>query len=894
MNFLSKIISEILSKQKDLSKTALVLPGKRPVVFIRRILAEKKYSGLLPDFYTIEELISEIAEKQELKGIALWLFSYEVYRKCIGDEDFANFLKWFPTLSKDWDDMLKFSDDDVAVLKFMLDEERIKNWGENLGDDGSARKRNLDFWKKMNVFLPELKKQLSEKNWATGGMIHVAAKNKIEAFAQTTDKEWIFCGFNAFTPLEEKLVKTLLQYGRAQCYFQADRYYMDDERQEAGKFLREHREWKEFNDSRPFNWIEDEFAKDKQIKVFEVSGNVTQTKILPEIFKEIPPSELSDTAVVLLDENLLPAALDALSSHNALNITMGFPLKNLAFSNAVKKLFYIQKQQEKKQGSFYYNDILAVIESLPKKAADAVVIENFMQHIQEHNIVYISPKRLQELLGALSYYQLFEKPSSAKHFLELLTTYCESIKFEQEDKILFENIAHFEKSFRIIRNQIEDYDFEIKIETLEVLINQLINSETIDFQGEPLQGLQVMGLLETRLLNFKNIILLSVNEGKLPLGNTQNTYLAFDVRSQFSLHTFLENDSIYAYHFYRFLQGAERIYLLFNALSSGVNTGEKSRFITQIEMENGHKIEEIIIENASEPVSESPMVFEKSNAVMQRLEEWKNRVAASHLTSYLYNPVQFYFNYVLNARETDEIEEELSQRNYGNIVHYALEELYETKKHKILIENDLQELVKAIPQAVDKAIERMKHQPEFYQRGMNYIHKSIAEKVLNKILKHDLDLIRNGHQLEIVDLERKIEGVPFKINDEHTVNFYGFIDRIDLLDGQLRVVDYKTGKSKKLSLKFSGKEENLLIHDDYKQALQLCIYLYYIRTKSEFAERDATAGIWSFAEASAGVQPLNFVDGDLYTAMVSIKNLILEILNPEIPFEEKVKPMFSF
>lgn len=887
MTFLNNIISELLKSDNDLSKTALVLPGKRPVVFIKRILAEKKYSGFLPDFYTVEELVQQIAGRQELKGIALWLFAYDVYRKSNGDEDFSGFLKWFPTLQKDWDDMLKFSEGDKAILEYMLDEERIKNWGESLGDEDSPRRRNLNFWRKMNTFLPELKKELSARNWATSGMIHEEAKGKIEEFVAGTDRHWVFCGFNAFTPVEEKLVRTLLKWDKAECFFQADAYYMNDKRQEAGKFLREHQQWKEFNEYRPFRWTENKFSEPKDIKVFEVSGNITQTKILPEIFAEIPENEFSDTAVVLLDENLLPAALDALSSRDALNITMGFPLKNLAFSNAMKKLFYIQKQQEKKSGSYYYSDVLAVVESLPKSFNDQEIIEHFTQHIQEHNIVYISRKRLQELLGGLSYFKLFEKPISAKSFLETLITYCERIKFEQDDKILFENIAHFEKSFRIIRNQIEDYDFEIKMDTLEVLINQLVNSETIDFQGEPLQGLQIMGLLETRLLNFKNIILLSVNEGKLPLGNTQNTYLPFDVRKHFNLHTFLENDSIYAYHFYRLLQGAEKIVLMYNALSSGVNTGEKSRFITQIEMESGHETKEIIIENSSEPVEDRPMVFEKTEAVLQRLEEWKNKVSASHLTSYLYNPVQFYFNYVLKARESDEIEEELSQRNYGNIVHYALEELYSNNLNKSLSENDLHILIESIPEAVDKAIERLKHQPEFYQRGMNFIHKSIASNVIQKILTHDLKLIQNSHTLEIIDLERKIEDVPFKIDDENSVNFYGFIDRIDRLDGKLRVIDYKTGKSKKLNLLFKEKTDNLLIHDDYKQALQLCIYLYYIRTKSEFSGEEVKAGIWSFAEASAGVKPLNFEDGNLDTAMNSVRNLILEILDPSIPFEEK-------
>ncbi len=893
MTFLNNIITDLLAQTSDLSDFALVLPGKRPAVFIKKILVEKKYSGFLPDFFTIEELVKDISEKQETKGIALWLFAYQVYSDMYGDEDFATFLKWFPTVQKDWDDMLKFYGDDVAVLKYMLDEERIKNWGAQLGDEDSARLRNLNFWRKMNAYFPILKQNLLDKNWATPGLIHTEARKNLEKFVQKTDKNWVFCGFNAFTPVEEALVRSLLQLDKGRCYFQADDYYMNDERQEAGKFLREHKKWKEFNDSRTFKWIENQFGQQKKIKVFEVSGNISQTKILPVIFGEIEDEHLADTAVVLLDENLLPASLDALSAQKALNITMGFPLKNLAFSNAVKKLFYIQKQQEKKSGSYYYNDVLSVLESLPNKSADNKVISAFKQTIQERNMVYLSQKKLRELLGQLSYIDLFERPASVNDYLDLLLVFCQKLKFQELDDIQYENVSHFEKSFKIIKNQISDYTFEITIETLENMIHHVVGTETIDFQGEPLQGLQIMGLLETRLLNFKNIILLSVNEGKLPLGNSQNSYLPFDVRRQFKMHTFLENDSIYAYHFYRFLQGAENIYLLYNALSSGVNTGEKSRFITQIEMESPHEIEEIVIENTSEPIESGVMEIQKTPTVMDRLKEWKSRVSASHLTAYLYDPIQFYFNNVLKARESDEIEEELSQRNYGNIVHYSLEYLYGKILNKSLLESDLKDLIAQTDEAIDFSINKLNHQPEFYSSGMNFVHKSIAKKVVQSILNYDLDLIQTGHTLEILNIEKQIDGIAFPLEEGDSVTFFGYIDRIDRVDGQLRVIDYKTGKAKKLVLKFDGKEETLLMQDDYKQAIQLCIYLYYMRRNFGDAE-NVSAGIWSFAEVARGVQILDFGDGDLDTAMISIKNLIMEILNPKIPFTESTKTSYSF
>ena len=892
MKFLSKIISELLSEISDLSQTVVVLPGKRPVVFLKQILKEQKYEGFLPEFFTVDELIKKISGKQHIQGISLWLFGYDVYKKIYPEETLENFLKWFPTLLKDWDDMLKFSEEDKAVLEYMLDDERIKNWGETLGDGDNARKRNLNFWKKMNVFLPKLKENLQTKGWATDGMIHEMVREKISDFAEETETKFVFCGFNALTPLEEKLIRELLQKGKAECFFQADEYYIKDLKQEAGKFLRKHMHWKEFNENRKFQWIENSFCEEKNIKVYEVAGNVAQTKILPEILQEIPKENYSKTAVVLLDENLLLPSLDAVSFVDNLNITMGFPIKNLGFSGAVKKLFYLQKQLEKNDKSYYYLDVFSVLEEFPKDEEDRKIIDQFTAKIEDENIVYILKKMMQEHLGGLSYFQLFEK-RTASELLEDLSNFCYHLKFREIDDILYENVSLFETTFKILKNHMKDYDFEISIDALEVLMNQLVNSENLDFQGEPLEGLQFMGLLETRLLDFENIILLSVNEGKLPLGNTQNTYLPFDVRKNFGLNTFLENDSIYAYHFYRLLQNAKNIYLLYNALGSGVNTGEKSRFITQMEMESPHEIEHIVIENTSEPILQEPIIIEKTEKVLEKLNEWKGGISASHLISYLYNPIDFYLNNILKAKETEEIEEELSQRNYGNLVHYALDWLYQKKEGKVLKESDIEDLKPKIDEAIKEAISKLKHQPELYERGMNYIHKSMAAKVIEHILDYDLGLIKAGNSLEIISLENRINAEFLMDENGEKINFIGYIDRIDRLNGVVRVIDFKTAKAKNLSVKpKEEKLEDFMSSADSKQALQLSIYAYMVLHNEKFSVNQLQCGIWSFAEIGKGVQTLKIYDNEnidnenVSICMNSIKNIILEILNPEIPFKE--------
>ncbi|MFC6268794.1 PD-(D/E)XK nuclease family protein [Frigoriflavimonas asaccharolytica] len=895
MKFLNKIITELLSQNEDLSAFNIILPGKRPVVFIKRILEQENYSGFLPNFFTIEELIQQIAEKQQLQGISLWLFAYSIYEPLplIPKDDFASFLKWFPTLLKDWDDMMKFANDDQEVLEYMFKEERIKDWAQDLGDEeDTPRKKYLNFWRNMSEFLPILKQKLQEKNWATAGMIHQTARKNLEKFVENTYGNYVFCGFNALTLVEKKLMRSLLQVDKAQCFFQADEYYINDKRQKAGEFLRETILWKEFNEYRNFHWIENDFVKPKNIQLYEVAGNISQTKILPEILKtNDSEQDLSDTVVVLLDENLLPASLDALNLVENINITMGFPLGNLGFSNAIKHLFRLQKQLEKSSSSYYYKDVLAVLEELPNDEADAEIVSNFKAYLEEYNIVYISNKYLKEQLSSLSYYYLLLKPENVLSFLNDLQNFCYQLKFRELDDILYENISHFENAFRVIKNQISLYTVNVSIEILEVLLSQSIGSETIDFQGEPLQGLQVMGLLETRLLNFKNVIMLSVNEGKLPLGNSQNTFLPFDVRNYHDIPTFLDNDSIYAYHFYRLLQDSENISMMFNALSSGANTGEKSRFITQLEIESPHNLEHTIIENTSDPILENLITIEKSPEVLQKLEEWKGRVSPSHLTSYLYDPIQFYLQKILGTREGAEVEEELSSRNYGNLVHYSLEFLYKPFCGEILTASNLKSALLKVDEAIAHAIEKLKHQSEYYDKSMNYIHKAIAKKVIEDILTFDLQLVADGNSLKLISVESNFEKIPFYLDEEKTnkVQFFGYIDRVDELNGVTRIIDFKTKKVDNLKINITEKNiESYFCNVSNIMPMQLCIYQYALENSPEYKNKKIETGIWSFAGAKNGVVPLEITTGSLDDAMVSIKNLILEMLNPELEFSEKV------
>lgn len=915
--FLHRIIDDLLQQHSDLTYVKIILPGKRPVIFFKQILLEKGYQGFLPQFVSIQDLIKEIANVQSLSGVALWLFSYQVYLELFPEESIDSFLKWFPLLLKDWDDILKFCNSDQSVLNYMLSEERIKNWAKDLGELPDKVLRNLDFWTKMNQFLPRLKQELLNKNWANEGLIHQVAKTKIDCFARDTQYEYVFCGFNALTPSEMILIKSLLQLGKAKTYFNTDEYYVFDEKQEAGHFLREIKKWKEFNSSRAFNWVDSDFKSQKQFKVYKSSGDVAQAKFLNSIFDEILrdipndlyAKELSQTALVLLDEKMLPLVIENLHpAVRSVNITMGYPIKNLDYSIFFRKLIHLHKQLAKKANKYYYLDLLAVMESIALSENDQFIYKAFFSKVKARNWVYISSKQIDEHLGELSFVKIFEKQNSVKAFLNSLLEFCNQEKERDLNSLLYENISLFQRDFMAIDHLLQQFKIPLSLEALEVVLNYYLKNESIDFEGQPLEGLQIMGLLETRLLNFKNLIFLSLNEGKLPLGNSQNSLIPYDVKFHEKMNTFVENDSIYAYHFYRLLQNSEKIFMLYNSNTSGLNTGEKSRFLRQIESESSHEIEQISINSSPEPINNEAKSVKKTAFVLQKLEDWKQSISPTHLISYLYNPYQFYLSKLLKIRQENDMEEDLSEMNYGNLVHSVLEHIYKPWEGQFLNDSELIGAQNTVENVLsDIIVNKMKHQPDLYDLGMNYFHKKMAIETVKKILKKEILDLKQGKKIKILYLEKKFSG-ELELNspngEAEIVKFSGIVDRIDEVDGVVRVIDYKSTGSKKpiVLTEYSRNDKNkfIVLTQDHKFQVQLGFYAYCLLSnpKNEINCEQLQCGIWAFDQPEFGVELLSIENNqllaieDLRIYTDKINDLILEIIDPNTPFIEKLKAKY--
>jgi len=894
--FLSRIVDDILQHNDVLHNLIIVLPNKFFSIHIKKIFSKKGYQGILPKFQTLEEVITEISGIKELSGIPLWIFSYKIYRKLYPLENFKSFIGWFPIFLNDWNEILKSTDNDTEVIDFMLSDERTKKFKQN-SDNNNLSIKNSEFWNKIKLFIPILKEKLLLENLGTKGIIYQIAKNNIEYFSEKTKNIFIFCLFNDLNFIEQNLIRKLLQNGKSTCFFRSDEYYINNELQEAGRFIRNYKEWRELTEDTGFKWIDKDFVKEKNINIFEVSGNITQTKILPNILTQIKnnSSKFDNTAIILLDENLIFPTINAINNLvKNLDVNIKYPLKNLSFTIFISRILHLQKQLSDNSNIYYHQDIVSILEELHFSEKDFSIINVFIEYIKDRNIVYISKDIVQNYLSELSYFQLLILHENVQTYLDTLINFCAYFKLKEDIcNIEYENILNIEEIFINLKIQLENHDFLIDIDILEILLNKSISDKNVNLKINSENGIKIMNLSDARAFNFENIIMLSVNEGKLPIGKTQNTFLPVSVRRNFRLNTFIENDSIDAYDFYSSIQDAKNINILFNGLSGGFNTGEKSRFITQIELESPHNVHNFIVNSESEPIEKKPVIIRKTSNILEKLDIWKQKISPSHINSYLYNPIDFFIEKILEVKEYNELEEELSSINFGNLVHNVLEYLYREFIGKIISIENLLKIQDRVENAMEYVItKKLNHSISYYNKGINYIHREVALRTVKGVIEKDINDIKDGNIIELLALEHKVSA-DFYLDDEKQsdkVKFHGFIDRIDRFNEKLRIIDYKTGKESDLNIK----TENAILFDSkYRQELQLSIYAYCILNSKEFVDNELQCGIWSFINPMNGAKMLKIINESLINKssieipMKTIRNIILEILNPNIDFIEK-------
>ena len=904
-SFISDTLDDILLHTKSFENVVFILPSQRAKVFVKQACKDKIAIGFLPEIITIEQLIQQISEIQKAENIHLLFQFYEVYKSIEKNPDsFDIFASWAFTVLQDFNEIDQHLVDSKDIFVYIRDIERLKKWSvKGSFSETQLIKNHHNFLEKLQEFYTAFYSFLLLQKSGYQGMLYRESCKKIDEFVgKNSQKKYFLIGFNALNKAEEFIFQKLLESKNTAIYWDIDEAFLNSNHQ-AGNFMRTYKStWKYF-EKNPFKTPVNHFLSEKNIQIIGAAKSTTQQKYVAEILEN--SQNLNNTALVLADETLLTIALNSLPKNvNGINITMGYPLKDVPASQLFLAIFQLFLSQEKLQktttNQFYYKDCFRVLKH-PFLTKFILNNDLFFKKITNENSLFISKKDLESLLK-------FQSEEAKKIILDLFTNFSTiaevienilSLIFflkENANSLEKEYLFRFYTIFTQLKSLQQKHSFFNDLKVFTQFFKQLIATENLSFQGEPLHGLQLMGMLETRVLDFETIILASANEGILPANKQQTSFIPFDVKIAYGLPTYREKDAIFSYHFFRLLQRAKNIFILYNTEQDHFGSGEKSRFISQLEMmkkDISHKI--ITPKVISKPIKLKEIL--KNSAIQERLIELAAKgISPSTITSYLYNPIQFYKQKVLKIKEFNEVEETIAHNTLGTVVHETLDELYKPYVGKYLKASDIVTMEKIAKDLVSEKFSKHFINGNI-STGKNRLIFEVANRFVSNFLAKEKELLQDeNNQLKIVATEQnlsveiEIDGFdfPFKI--------HGNVDRIDELNGVLRIIDYKTGKVTKANLKANHSEN--LREEKFHKAVQVLIYaLLFTKSTSFDFSKPLQAGIYSFKSLNDGFLQVNFAeqrkspetlisDEKLNDFLVVLKTYIQEMYNPDKAFLE--------
>lgn len=908
--FLSKVVSQTLSENsKPLQKTIFVVPSQRACVFLKQELIKQiDVATFLPKIVSIENYIQELSETRQIDNIQLLFEFYSVYLQNTDKElqdSFEKFSQWAKIVLQDFNEVDRHLVDVKDLFSYLRDINRLENWSPTT----ELTNNYFSFFEKLDIYYQEFYKYLRSKDIGYQGLIYREAESNIQHYIENNqDAHIVLCGFNALNKAEENIFQELLQSGLASVYWDVDESYLDGNT-ETGMFIKKYKkEWSYF-DKNNFNWIQDYLKKEvKNIEFIGAPKNVSQLKFVGELLEK--QKSHNNTALVLADESLLSLALNSLpESVEKINITMGFPLKDIPLSTFFKSIFDLYINQEKfnilAKKEFYYKDVLnflnhtylkKLLNSPSFSVGDDIGKSNRI-FLSEENVSYLFKEELVEDYKQFQFV-FIDGNSTVENVLSNCMQLCLNLK-EVVIGLEKEYVYRFFTVFQQLQTLNNKYGHLTNLKTLYQFYLQLINNETLSFQGEPLEGLQLMGMLETRVIDFETVILTSVNEGILPTSKSDQSFIPFDVKQHFNLPTYQEKDAIFSYHFYRLLHRVKNIYFVYNTESDAFGTGEKSRFLTQLEIARDDIIQSIASPKISIQKSELKEI-PKTNDLMNRLHELaKKGISPSALATYINNPIDFYYQKILKIREVEEVEETVDVNTMGTVIHDTLEELYQPYINKIIDEDSIKKMNLIANDLVEKYFIKEYINGDI-TKGKNKLVFEVSKKLVDRFLSKELDDIKSGKQIKIIALEQKLSA-KIKIDSVDTpIKLHGIIDRIDQVDGNLRILDYKTGVVSSSQLRMTDFSK---MSDDYKytKALQVMLYAYIYSINNDITQT-MEAGVISMRNLKEGFLKMNFAAGRgrdfdvnqsrIEEFLIELKRLLAEIFNPNFPFKENPNKAF--
>ncbi|MBC2843979.1 PD-(D/E)XK nuclease family protein [Winogradskyella flava] len=915
-SFIKTVLVDLKRKNLKLENLHFILPSKRAGVFLKYQLSTLiDYPIFAPEILSIEAFVEELSGLQNLPNTDLLFKLYEAYLQLTSEkeqEPFESFLKWAQILLQDFNEVDRFLVSQDRIFSSLNDIQQINNWTLE-GEQTDLVKNYLKFWQRLKDYYSVFTESLLQSKQGYQGLIYREAAENIQSYVENNrGKIHIFLGFNALNTSESQIIQELLQNDLAHVYWDIDEYFIEDPVHDVGFFMRQYlKDWSYFR-SNSFNWKTSNYHKSKNIQVVGIPKLVGQAKYIGQLLNEISVSnkDLKSVAIILGEENLLTPLLNSIpKSISHLNVTMGLPLKYVPLASLFTKLISIHKNNPT---HFYYKDIIDIL-SHPSvhylfESGSSNASSDIIAHIQKNNIVYISSGELQELSGASSVLisVLFESwQGQPKSALEKCSELIFSIKSSLDsnkslNRLELEYLYRFNSLFNQLIKLNNTHNHLTSISALHGIFNELLSMETLDFKGEPLEGLQIMGMLESRVLDFETVIISSVNEGILPSGKTNNSFIPFDVKIQENLPTYKEKDAVYAYHFFRLLQRAKNVYILYNTEVDALKGGEKSRFITQLEIEGIHEMDHKIISPNIPNVKRELKHINKTPEVIENIKALATKgFSPSSLTNYMRNPMDFYFDKILNIEEFEDVEENIAANTLGSVIHNTLEDFYKPLEGHFLTIDLLKSFKDEIEPTTIKHFKKLYNKGDF-TKGKNLIIFEIAQRYISNFINSEIEGLNNGDQIKILKIEAD-ETIEFKIESlDFPIRLTGKVDRIDQFNGITRVIDYKSGKVLQNQVEVINWEDLTEDYDKYSKSFQVLCYAYIMHIKKQI-ELPVEAGIISFKNLNEGF--LKFAKKDkagswakkeqlisqdtLDNFEKQLKKLILEICDPTVNFIEK-------
>ncbi|OQD44331.1 hypothetical protein BUL40_01910 [Croceivirga radicis] len=906
ISFLQETVLKIVAESPNLGQSYFILPSRRAGLYLKKHLAQQLKKPIIsPKIISIEEFILEVSELKETTNFDLLLKLYECYLEIEPKETLADFLTWGTTLLGDFNEIDRHLGNAEELFNYITAVTRIQQWNPNQ-EPTDLIKGNLKFINRLTELYPKYQKTLLSVQTGYQGLIYRTAHQKIEAFKRTKGVEhYFFIGFNALNTAESEIVKCLLDSGSAKIYWDIDAHFYEDKQHEAGYFIRSHQQTWKFLQENPITPSKLYNSESKKITITGTPKNIAQAKYVGNLLKEIyknPEIKQSPVALVLSDETLLPAVLNALPKEvPQTNITMGLPLAKTALNAFI--CTFLRTHQTKNQKGWYHKDILQLTSNTYFKTVlkpyEITKLSSLLQYIKEQNILFLPVEQIAEQFDEESLVHLLLNSNNdnperfVKNLLEVLEK-LRQVYISKENTYELQSLKRFIQVINQL-NLLQTRKSYIKdLNTLESLYLELIDSEQIDFKGSPTDGLQIMGMLESRNLDFETVILVSVNEGILPAGKSNNSFIPFEIKKEFGLPTYKEKDAVYAYHFYRLLQRCKNAYITYNTEPDVLLGNEKSRFISQLLTDDSLKLElkEILATPKISSFKKEKRAVEKTELLVDRLKEIAaSGFSPSSLSNYIKNPYNFYLQSVLRIRDVEQVEEQIAHNTFGTIIHDSLEELYLPLVNTVLTKELLNTLNSKVKEVVKKQFLKFYTETDL-KNGQNLIALRVVEQYVHKQIEFDINRIKNNKIVVLgLELDLRLALAHFK---DFPVFLRGKIDRIESVNGDIHILDYKTGNVAISEVK-TADFDSITTSDTSLKAFQLLCYALMYHKQNGVDQ--FKAGIIPIKNLNLGTilfgikdtpraQKNNpIIDLELLTSFEQQLNILIgTILDPSVPF----------